>query len=144
MIPNFENQGHLPIGIHWSTIEEVKAKLCFSNKRKQLVLGLEEAILSLKHAGCEKIYLDGSFCTIKENPNDIDVCWEVENVDLDLLIIIEPVLFEFDLGRKAQKERFGCEFFPAQFIAEPPDKTYIDFFQQDRDGNPKGIIGIKI
>lgn len=144
MIPNFQSNGILPSGVHWSTIEEIKDKLCFSLRRTQLVVGLERAIVSLKNAGCKTIYLDGSFSTSKEIPGDIDVCWELGNVDLNILIVIEPVLFDFTLGRKAQKDKFGCEFFPAEELAAPPDKTYIDFFQQDRDGNPKGIIGLKI
>ena len=144
LIPSFQSNGVLPSGVHWATMEEIKEKLCFSDKRIELVFGLEQAIVSLKRAGCETIYLDGSFSTSKENPGDIDVCWEVDGVDLDMLIKIEPVLWEFVLGRKSQKDKFGCEFFPAVFIAEPPDKTFIDFFQQDRDGNPKGIIGLKI
>lgn len=144
LIHNFQSNGVLPSGIHWSTLEEVKARLCFSEKRIQLVVGLELAILSLKAAGCETIYLDGSFSTSRENPGDIDVCWELENVDLNILLSIEPVFFEFAFKRKAQKDKFGCEFFPADSIAEPPDKTYFDFFQQDKDGNPKGIIGLKI
>ena len=144
MIPNFQSNGILPSGIHWSTLEEIKDKLCFSEKRMQLVVGLELAIISLKSAGCETIYLDGSFSTSTIEPNDIDVCWELINVNLDVLYTIEPVLFNFDFKRKAQKEKFGCEFFPADSIAELPDKTFIDFFQQDRDGNPKGIIGLKI
>jgi hypothetical protein len=144
LIPNFQSNGILPSGIHWSTIEEVKDKLCFSVKRTELIVGLEQAIISLKSAGCKTIYLDGSFSTSTKEPNDIDVCWELIDVNLDVLYIIEPVLFNFDFKRKAQKDKFGCEFFPADSIAEPPDKTYIDFFQQDRDGNPKGIIGLKI
>jgi hypothetical protein len=144
LIPNFQSNGTLPIGIHWTTIEEIKEKLCFSVKRIQLVEGLEKAILSLKSAGCKTIYIDGSFSTSKEIPGDIDVCWETDNVDLDLLIKIEPVLWDFSPGRKLQKDKFGCEFFPAETIAELPDKTFINFFQQDRDGNPKGIIALKI
>jgi hypothetical protein len=144
LIPNFQFNGILPSGIHWSTIEEIKEKLCFSPKRTQLIEGLEKAILSLKIAGCKTIYIDGSFSTSKEIPGDIDVCWETDNVDFDLLIKIEPVLWDFSFGRKAQKEKFGCEFFPAEVLATHPDKTYIDFFQQDKDGNPKGIIGLKI
>ncbi len=144
MIPNFLNNGTLPIGIHWSTVDEIKEKLCFSDKRAELIVGLEKAILCLKSAGCKTIYIDGSFSTSKEIPGDIDVCWETDNVNLDLLIKIEPVLWDFSPGRKLQKDKFGCEFFPAEIIAEHPDKTFIDFFQQDRDGNAKGIIGLKI
>ncbi len=103
MIPDFQSNGVLPSGIHWSTLEEIKYKLCFSEKRIQLVVGLELAIKSLKSAGCETIYLDGSFSTSKENPGDIDVCWELGRVDLDFLLAIEPVLFDFNFKRKANK-----------------------------------------
>ncbi len=144
LIPNFQSNGVLPSGVHWTTMEEIKEKLCFSDKRIELVFGLEQAIVSLKRAGCETIYLDGSFSTSKENPGDIDVCWELGKVDLDFLLAIEPVLFDFNFKRKAQKDKFGCEFFVMDFIAAPPDITFIEFFQQDRDGNPKGIIGLKI
>jgi hypothetical protein len=144
LIPNFQFNGVLSSGIHWSTIEEIKDKLCFSEKRTRLVAGLELAIVSLKRAGCKTIYLDGSFSTSKELPGDIDVCWELGIVDLNILFAIEPVFFDFTFKRKAQKDKFGCEFFPADSIAEPPDKTYFNFFQQDKDGNPKGIIGLKI
>lgn len=144
MIPNFQSNGILPSGIHWSTIAEIKEKLCFSDRRIELIVGLQQAIISLKKAGCETIYLDGSFATSKEIPGDIDVCWELGNVDLDILFVIEPVLFDFNFKRKAQKDKFGCEFFLTDDFAAPPDKTFIDFFQQDRDGNPKGIIGLKI
>ena len=97
-------------GISKKIIAEIKEKLCFSDKRIELVFGLEQAIVSLKRAGCETIYLDGSFSTSKENPGDIDVCWEVDGVDLDMLIKIEPVLWEFVLGRKSQKDKNKCNF----------------------------------
>lgn len=65
-MPNFQSNGVLPSGIHWSTIEEIKDKLCFSEKRTQLIVGLKLAIVSLKSAGCQTIYLDGSFSTSQE------------------------------------------------------------------------------
>lgn len=143
MIPDFDKNGNLPTGIHWSSLEEIKKKLCFSKKRITLITGLELAIKALIKAGCKTIYIDGSFTTSKHDPNDIDVCW-VENVDLNKLNLIEPTLLDFDNGRRNQKQKFGCEFFPADWIAKPPDVIFIDFFQSDRNNNPKGIIGIKL
>ena len=143
MIPNF-TKGLLPPGIHWSTIDEIKSKLCFSEKRVNLVKGLELAISSLKAAGCKTIYIDGSFSSDKDEPGDIDVCWELDKVDLGLLMKIEPVFFDFFDNRKQQKAKFGCEFFFSDWVASPPDTLYLDFFQEDRDGNKKGIIGLKL
>lgn len=144
MIPKFDADGLLPPGIHWATMDEIKNELCFSSKRVKLVEGLEKALLSLKTCGCETVYIDGSFASDKMNPEDIDVCWDTNNVDLYKLLKIEPVLLDLSNERLAQKSKFGCEFFISSLIAKPPNTIFIDFFQEDRNGNPKGIIGLKI
>lgn len=51
------------------------------------------------------------------------------------------MFFDFDYERAAQKARFGAEFFPAQVPEGITGKTFLEFFQVDRDtGEPKGII----
>jgi len=49
-------------------------------------------------AGCRTAYVDGSFVTAKEDPEDFDGCWESEGVSLKAL---DPVLcdFKIDLER---------------------------------------------
>jgi hypothetical protein len=107
-----------------------------------LLAGLEEAIGLLRAAGCRRIFLDGSFVTAKELPNDFDACWDVEGVDADAL---DPVFFEFSGGRAAQKARFGGEFFPAQVPEGATGKTFLDFFQTDREtGEAKGIVELSL
>ena len=88
--------------------------------------------------------LDGSFITSKEQPGDFDACWDATDVDIDLLFKLEPVFFEFDNFRKAQKRKFGGEFFPADVPATLSGVVFKDFFQMDKDGKPKGIIVIKL
>ena len=141
MIPNFEDNGKLPAGVHWCSMADIEDKLSFSQKRLDLIDGLKKVVSSLQKAGCKNIYIDGSFCTNKSEPGDIDGCWDLTGVDPTKLA---PELLVFDDGRKSQKDKFGCEFFPANSIAEPPNVLFIDFFQKDRDGDKKGILGIKI
>lgn len=141
MIPEFNSDGLLPSGIHWASIDEIKNQMCFSVKRKKLVQGLEAALISLKSAGCSKVYIDGSFVTSKIEPNDIDACWEIQNVDPTKL---DPILLVFTNKRALQKAKYGCEFFPSNAVAEPPNTTYLDFFQKTKDNAPKGIIGINL
>lgn len=82
------------------------------------------------------------FVTSKEEPGDFDVCWEATNVDSDAL---DPVLLQFSEGRRAQKERFGGELFPADAFADPVGTRFLDYFQRDRDtGKPKGMIQIDL
>lgn len=57
----------------------------------------------------------------------------------------EALLFDLAAPRAAQKERFGGELFPASFVADPESGAqFLDFFQRDRDGEPKGIIQIDL
>ena len=84
-------------------------------------------------------YIDGSFITTKEHPSDFDACWDLDGVDFD---VIDDVLLTFDAGRRAQKAKCRGELFPADAAADPLGALFRDFFQRDRDGNPKGIIVI--
>lgn len=72
--------------------------------------GMEFAIDSLRWAGCRTVYIDGSFVTSKEVPNDFDACWEEAGVEPELL---DPVLLHFDAGRATQKTKYLGNLFPA-------------------------------
>ena len=142
MIPEFIAGGLLPEGIHPATLEEVRERFGGNERRRQLLAGLVAALLLLRAAGCRRVYINGSFVTAKERPNDIDVCWDIEDVDADAL---DDVFFDFSDGREAQKARFGCEFFPAQLPEGVTGRAFLEFFQTDKQtGEPKGIIELKL
>ena len=63
-------------GIHLATWGEVTTRFGNTPWRRQLLYGLGMAINSLRRAGCRTVYIDGSFVTSKEIPNDFDACWE--------------------------------------------------------------------
>jgi hypothetical protein len=138
-IPNFEDNGNLPPGIYSATWKEVEESLGFNPRRRALLSGLKQACKNLKLAGCCKIYIGGSFATSKTHPGDFDVCWKDDNVDLKLLSELDPVLQDFSHKRAAQKLKYGGEFFLAGTIADAQGQTYLDFFQRDRNGSPKGM-----
>jgi hypothetical protein len=137
MIPPFDRgTGNLPPGVHDATWNEVKARFGDTSRRKQLLRGLEQVLRQLATAGCTSVLLDGSFVTAKSEPNDYDGAWETKGVDPDLL---DQVLLEFSNARAAMKKKYGGEMFPAGAPAAP-SKTFREFFQQDREGRPKGIV----
>ncbi len=104
--------------------------------------GIRALILALQKAGCASVYIDGSFVTGKEVPGDFDACWSVVGVDVDL---IDPVLFEFDNERAAQKAKYFGDIFPAELPEGISGKTFLEFFQTDKvTGERKGIIGIRL
>lgn len=139
MIPQFNDQGNLPLGIHWASWEEIGQRFGFSDKRRFLLEGLRDALVALQKAGCETVYLNGSFVTSKENPADYDGCWDIDSVSLELL---DPVLINFSNKQAEQKKKYGGELFP-----NLPDDTpvFLDLFQTDKSsGEGKGIIAIDL
>lgn len=46
----------------------------------------------------------------------------------------------FDAGRRTQKVKYGGELFFAHAPANPAGTRFLEFFQRDRSGRPKGII----
>ena len=100
-------------------------------------------LVVLAAVGCTAVYLDGSFVTAKENPSDFDACYEISGIDLNLLLTIEPVFFDFHNGRAAQRARFGGEFLPASTVEAASMLTFLEFFQADKQtGEPKGLLVI--
>ena len=142
MIPAFDQDtGSLPPGIHEATWEEVVARYGTTSQRLALLSGLKRALDTLRAAGCQRAYLDGSFVTAKARPGDFDGCWEAHGVDPDLL---DPVLLDFTYRRTAQKSAYGGEMFLAHGLADPFGTRFLEFFQHDAEGAPKGIIAINL
>jgi hypothetical protein len=145
MIPDLVDIGGpwlvLPAGVHHATLEEVEAHFTISEKRKILYSGLVKGIDALLKAGCQRIFLDGSFITEKTIPGDFDVCWDPKGVDYKKL---DPVLLDFSQARKKQKEFYYGEIFPSTSLADGKN-TFLDFFQIDKHTEKaKGIICISV
>lgn len=132
----------LPEGIHISDFAAVGAVFASNPPRKSLFGGLLAASQNLLGAGCQRIYLDGSFVTGKPIPGDYDVCWDPRGVNRKLL---DPAFLVFDHQRKVQKEKFKGEFFPSSARADNVGRTFLDFFQIEKStGCKKGIVQIEL
>jgi len=76
LIPAFDpNTGGLPPGNHQATLEQIRMRLGFTPRRRWLLKGLHAAVEAFWAAGIQEIYIDGSFCTEKPGPGDIDGDW---------------------------------------------------------------------
>jgi hypothetical protein len=138
MVPDFNAAGNLPAGIHPAEWLELLDRFGWTPYRRTLAGGLKAACLALKLAGCERVYVNGSFTTGKRIPNDYDGCWDSAGVNPALL---DPVLKTFANGRAAQKAKYLGELFPAGVKADLSGRTYLQFFQIDKQtGEPKGIV----
>jgi hypothetical protein len=141
MILPFDERGNLPPGIHSATWRELEDRFGDTPWRRFFLLKLREALTQLQSAHCRTVYIDGSFVTANDAPDDFDACWESDGVDVATL---DPVLLDFSEGRRAQKERYWGELLPADMVAEPAGISVLDFFQRDRVSQSKGIVKIDL
>ena len=128
--------GYLPAGEHAALWSEIVDRFGWNPWRRSLLDGLDEAASLLGEAGCARVWLNGSFVTAKEVPEDFDAVWDTDGVDQDSL---DPIFFQLDDGRAAQKRRFGGELFP-NWLNRSSGSRFSEFFQQDRYGYAKGIV----
>ncbi len=142
MIPPFNQNGLLPPGIHLANWQNFADRFGTTFHRQHLLVGMKSGLEVLRRAGCGMAYVDGSFVTVKEHPNDFDICWDITGVNPNLL---DPVLLKFDKGRFAQKIKYFGEFFPAQVTESSTGVVFLEFFQIDKaTGNPKGIVALNL
>ena len=149
MIPPFDPEtGALPPGDHRTTLEELRKGLGFTPRRRWLLKGLRSAVEAFWKAGIEEIYIDGSFCTEKPDPGDVDGYW-VEP-DLDVYDRIDPYWIDFTpvFVPVAGKWRcrmwadHGVDFFIHPAMQATPEEDFPEFFRHDREGRPRGVIRV--
>jgi hypothetical protein len=135
MIPPFDKHGNLPPGIHDATLKEIERRFASGPHRKRLFEGLRCLLENLKSAGCATLYLDGSFITEKELPEDYDCTWDPSGVtaalDKDILKSLEE-----------RKAKYLGDIFA--YMPEQGGFPYLDYFQKDINDNTKGIIKIDL
>jgi len=82
--------------------------------------------------------------TRKVLPNDVDVAYDAGEAELQRLRDLDPVFFDFSNRRFQQRKKYAAEFFSADTPADAQGRTFLDFFQEDRDGSPKGILVLNL
>ncbi len=141
MIPAFDPlTGALPPGDHCATR--------FTPRRRWLLKGLRLAVRAFWAVGIEEIFIDGSFCTEKPDPGDIDGYW-VEP-DPGVYDRIDPYWVNFELTlvphlRKWKPRMWidhGVEFFIHPAMLATSEVDFPSFFRCDREGQPRGVIRI--
>jgi len=113
-----------------------------------LLKGLRAAVEAFWAAGIQEIYIDGSFCTEKPDPGDIDGYWvEPDNGVYDR---IDPYWIDFELvlvpvvrkWKWRMWSDYGVEFFIHPAMQATPELGFPEFFRQDRNGRPRGVIQV--
>lgn len=131
MIPDFNERGYLPSGVHPATVEEVEARFGQESELRRVQMESIRWMLDLaRRVGVLRIILNGSFVTDAIEPNDVDC-----------VLLIGP---DFPADSDAAREFYdGLPFLDLQLVEAPEFVILVEqIFATDRDAIPKGVIEV--
>jgi hypothetical protein len=142
VLPPFTDAGLLPPGLHQARWPEFTDRFGHNRHRLAILGGLRQAARALARAKCSRLFVDGSFVTTKPMPKDWDGAWDIAGVDSSLL---DPILIDFTpAGRIQQQRKYLADLFPASWVEHGTGLSFLNFFQLDRSGLPKGVVELDL
>jgi hypothetical protein len=133
MIPDFNDDGYLPPGVHHATLEEITARFGQEPEiRRAQAESLGWLLELAKRVGVRRLVVDGSYVTEKWEPNDVDC-------------VLLPAV-DFPRDRVAELElRDGLPFIQLIIVDEQLFERYVQvIFATDRKAVPKGMIEVSV
>jgi hypothetical protein len=134
MLPHFDENGYLPPGLHRCTLEEMVARFGLgSPERETETEELIELVRWARGAGIKRLVLAGSYVTIKESPNDVD------------LVILPGQGYP----RQTGSVQTLVEQRPFLHVIVAADEADLDWWirvglAEDRAGIPRGLVEIEV
>ena len=131
MIPDFDEQGYLPAGIHQATLKEVAARFGTESELRQVQMQSLRWLVELaRAAGIQRFIINGSFTTDAVEPNDVDC-----------VLLIAP---DFSPDSVAESEiRQGIPFLDVRLVESPDFAFYVEtFYATDRFFASKGMVEV--
>ncbi len=131
MIPELNDEGYLPPGIHSATLEEIAARF---GKEPELRRAQMESLRWLvdlaKRVGVQRLIVNGSFVSEKWEPNDIDC-----------VLLRGPL---FPVSESADAELWaGLPFIQIVLVGQNEFELYVEkIYATDRHGIAKGMIEV--
>jgi hypothetical protein len=147
MFPDFTYEGMLPPGMHEANLDEIRARLGWTGRRRRLVGGLEEALSLMGSCGIERVYLGGVFVTDEDRPRKVQGCYDLRaDATADDLLRLDPLYPPSPWHRQESLERFGAEFYPAATKALRFGQPFLELFRRGWDvpGPERGVLLIEL
>jgi hypothetical protein len=131
MIPEFNDDGYLPPGIHSATLEEIAARFGQGSELRRVQMeSLRWLVDAAKRAGVRRIIVNGSFLTDLPEPNDVDCA------------LLAGAEFPLDASAEAEL-RAGLPFIDMHLVQQEAfDGLVRRIFATDRFVVPKGMIEV--
>jgi hypothetical protein len=146
-IPDLDESGFLPAGVHACTVEEIGARFGRfqgTSQRPELFARLQTYLREAGDARVAKAaVVDGSFITAEERPNDVDLITILTD-DYDFRAQLRPFQYNI-LSTRRVRMRFGFDVLVARDNS-PEYAEYVAFFQQvrGRPGLQKGLLRVEL
>jgi len=131
LIPDLNENGYLPPGIHPAALGEVVERFGAGSEVRIAQAQSLQWLLPLCHAaGIERLVINGSFVTDVPEPNDVDC------------VLLQGPGYN-DLSQPAAELRQGLPFLSLQIVRQAAfDYLAKSFFALDRSGLTKGIVEV--
>ena len=152
MILNFDKNGCLFHGIYELSLDEVEETFVKdkSQRRREIFDYYKYHITKIKETDCcLNHWINGSFVTLKENPNDIDTLTEFDGVkinNLGIQYIVDDLIFNAPLRTGGCCHSFVVYKFPEyykkdyeEYIFSKMKILYLLFPINIEHGNLKGL-----
>ena len=144
MLPAFNDDGNLPEGIHLATEDEIYAELTTSSARRRWLGDQLRSLLALaKSTGhLARVFLWGSFVTLKEVPNDLDVLLVMDaEFSVEAVPTHGQVLFDHVQARL----RFQADVFWTKASIGPQVlNLWLNTYQTGKDFKRRGIVEVAL
>ena len=133
MIPELDERGYLPPGVHSASLEEVIDRFGHaSEQREAQAASLKWLIAQCDRAGITRLLINGSFVTDKVEPNDVDC------------VLLQGPAYSAHSAAAAEL-RQGLPFLELKIVTEADYEFFKDvLFASDRDMIQKGLIEVLI
>ena len=141
-LPDFNESGDLPAGLHTATLEEVLTRLGKSTTQRAAVAQRLARIhqLAMATGHVRRFVVFGSFVTSKAQPNDVDI-FVVMDDDFEFSKTQGETRLLFEHG--TAQSHFGASvFWLRRLAAYNGEDAAIADWQIKRDGTERGIVEI--
>lgn len=146
----------LPPGRHVATLEEVEVALVDAFSRSMHRRPLFESWKAVREAirrivKVETEWIDGSYVTKKEEPNDIDLVTHIDGPALDGLDAADQAMLRGLVSADVSQYLHGCDSYicpvypaghPSYGLYQHAVQYWEKWFGHDRNGDPKGYLEV--
>lgn len=141
-LPDFNQEGELPPGVHRAILAEVLQRFGSGSLQRRVVADRLNRLYHLAFSTGQlgRFVVFGSFVTAKHEPNDVDIVLLMEDTfDLSTVTGEAAIVFQ----HQEADARFGASvFWTRRSGAIGGEEAMVEDWQVRRDGGQRGIVEI--